>query len=479
MRYLVISIGHNHWQQSVLIDHTLNLLESGHEVHWLQVSYFGYSLWEDPISLLLNNFVNRWKISRIARQLRANSKFSIEFRSLTKYPLLTSSKLLIDNEAQGTVKEEIVTILRDSLPCGHHTKRLNKYLSAKFRLSQQFFIEFIKSTDPDYVVIFNGRFLLERSAWLASVNNSKKVIFIERFSAQWSDRYYEFHHPVHSVSDRSLAMMRYLESQEGALNSANLVGREWFSNRRLALTQKFTSNQTVQFTRPDWATTLISFFHSSEDELFVSDLSDSSWGSQFEVINCLVEICNSRPGHLLVVRLHPNLLNKSRRELKKWYDFAGIFAAGNVKFLMPSDEINSYSVVDKSDYVVTSGSTIGVEAAYMRKPSLLCGLAFHQDMGMLEIVNNPEALGLALTKKYPSALLESRAEISLTYALFLAQAGIRVKNLNMVGSADIQDPWFEYLGVKLRPFRLASLIKKIETSFYSKFQISRNCNCGG
>lgn len=478
MRYLVVSIGHNHWQQTVLIDHTLNLLESGHEVHWVQVSYFGYSLWDEPISLLLNNFVNKWKISRIARQLRTNSKFSIEFRSFTKYPLLKPSKLLDDSEVQGAVKEEIVTILRDSLPCGHHTQRLNKYLSAKFRLSQQFFIEILRSTDPDYVVIFNGRFLLERSAWLAAINNSKKIIFIERFSAQWSDRYYEFHHPVHSVSDRSLAMMLYPDSQEGALNSANLVGQEWFSNRRLALTQKFTSKQTVQFTRPDWATTLISFFHSSEDELFVSDLSDSSWGSQFEVIKFLVEICNSRPGHLLVVRLHPNLLNKSRRELKKWYDFAGIFAADNVKFLMPSDEVNSYSVVDKSDYVVTSGSTIGVEAVYMRKPSLLCGLAFHQDMGMLEIVNNPEALGSALTKKYPSALLESRAEISLKYAFFLAQAGIRVKNLTMVGSADIQDPWFEYLGVKLRPFRLASLIKKIETSFYSKFQISRNCNCG-
>ncbi len=479
MRYLVLSLGHNHWQQTVLIDHTLNLLESGHEVHWVQVSYFGYSLWDDPISSLLNNFVNRGRISRIARQLKANPNFSIAFRSLTEYPSVTSSKLLDDIEAQSAVKEEIVTVLRDSLPCGYHTQRLNKYLGKKFRLSQQFFVQIIKSEDPDYVVIFNGRFLLERSAWLASIKNSKKVIFIERFSAQWSDRYYEFHHPVHSVSDRSLAMMLYPESQEGALVSVNLVGKEWFSNRRLALTQKFTSNQTVEFTRPEWATTLISFFHSSEDELFVSDLSDSSWGSQFEVIKRLVEICNSRPGHLLVVRLHPNLLNKSKRELKKWYKFAGIFTAGNVKFLMPSDEVNSYSVVDKSDYVVTSGSTIGVEAVYMRKPSLLCGLAFHQDMGMLEIVNNPEALGVALTKEYPPALLESRAEISLKYAFFLAQAGIKVKSLNKVGSADIQDPWFEYRGVKLRPFRPASLIKKIEASFYSKFQVSRNCNCGG
>jgi hypothetical protein len=479
MRYLVLSIGHNHWQQTVLVDHTLNLLESGHEVHWVQVSYFGYSSWDEPISLLLNNFVNRGKISRIARLLRAYPKFSIEFRCLTKYPILTTSKFLNDYETQGAVKEEIVTILRDSLPCGRHTQKLNKHLSTKFDLSQQFFIQIIKSTDPDYVVIFNGRFLLERSAWLASLKNSKNVIFIERFSAQWSDRYYEFHHPVHSVSDRSLAMMLYPESQEGVLNSANAVGREWFSNRRLALTQKFTSHQTVQFTRPDWATTLISFFHSSEDELFVSDLSDSSWVSQFEVIKSLVEICNSRPGHLLVVRLHPNLLNKSNRELKKWYVFAGVFTADNVKFLMPNDDVNSYSVVDKSDYVVTSGSTIGVEAVYMRKPSLLCGLAFHQDMGMLEIVSNPEALGLSLSKKYPSELLESRAEISLKYAFFLAQAGIRVKNLNKVGSAEIQDPWFEYYGVKLKPFRLVSLIKKIESSFYSKFQISRNCNCGG
>lgn len=272
-------------------------------------------------------------------------------------------------------------------------------------------------------------------------------------------------------------MLSYAESLKEAMDLPNTVGGKWFSDRRSALTQKFTSNQTFQFTRPDWATTVISFFHSSEDELFVSDLSDSSWASQFEVIKNLIEICNSRPGHLLVIRLHPNLLNKSKRELKKWDDFARSYSARNIIFLMSRDRVNSYSVVDKSDFVVTSGSTIGVEAAYMRKPSILCGLAFHQEMGMLEIVHSSKELRSSLSKNYLPAVLESRADVSLKYALFLAQAGIKVKKLKVVGNPDIQDPWFEGFGVQLKPFRLASLIKKIESSCYSKFQIARSCNC--
>jgi len=477
MRYLVLSLGHNHWQQTVLIDHTLNLLESGHEVHWVQVSYFGYSSWDTPISSFLNNSVNIRRFSKIARRIETNSNFTFEFRSLGNQLFSTTSLQKVSEGAQGAVKEEIVTILRDSLPCGKHTKRLRKHLHTKFNQANQLFLQIIKARAADSVVIFNGRFLLERSAWLASMECSKNVVFIERFSAQWGNRYYVFHHPVHSVKERSFAMMEYPKSLQDSLDVTRGVGEEWFSNRRLALTQKFTSNQTVQFTRPEWATNVISFFHSSEDELFVSDLSDSSWTSQFEVIKCLMEICNSQPGRHLVVRLHPNLLNKSKRELRKWDEFARNSSAFNIQFLMPSDEVNSYSLVDESDFVVTSGSTIGVEAVYARKPSLLCGLAFHRDMGMLEVVGNSEALKLCLSKSYPSPILESRAEISLKYALFLSRAGIRIKNLNHFGNPNIQDPWFEYAGIKLKPFRLASLIRKIESMCYSKFQVARNCKC--
>jgi hypothetical protein len=477
MRYLVLSVSHNHWQQTVLIDHTLNLLESGHEVHWVQVSYFGYSSWDSPFSSFLNNLVNIRRFSKIARQVEANPRFTFEFKNLVDHPFLAESFQIVGEEAQRAVNEEVVTLLRDSQPCTSHTRKLKQHLLTKFNLAKEFFLKTIEASNADLVIIFNGRFLLERSAWLASKLCSKKVIFIERFSAEWGNRYYEFHHPVHSVSDRSIAMIEYPQSLRDSLNVTKIVGEEWFLNRRLALTQKFTSNQTAQFTRPDWATNVISFFHSSEDELFVSDLADSSWSSQFEVIKCLIEICNTHPGYLLVVRLHPNLLNKSERELRKWNHFARSFTALNIRFLMPSDAVNSYSLVGESDFVVTSGSTIGVEAVHMRKPSLLCGLAFHQDMGMLEIVGNPESLKLSLSKHYPSSILELRAELSLKYAVFLAQAGIRVKNLVNFGDSDIQDPWFEYSGIKLRPFRLASLIKRIESACYFRFQLARFCKC--
>jgi hypothetical protein len=71
----------------------------------------------------------------------------------------------------------------------------------------------------------------------------------------------------------------------------------------------------------------------------------------------------------LVIRLHPNLLHKSRREIAKWLFFTEKLANDFswIIILRPASKINSYSLLHKCAGVITVGSTIGVEAAYLEK----------------------------------------------------------------------------------------------------------------
>ncbi len=271
--------------------------------------------------------------------------------------------------------------------------------------------------------------------------------------------------------------MEYPSTLEDGPALLKSLGKNWFLERQLALTQDFTASQNVNFKRPLEARVVVSFFHSSEDELFATDLASAEWETQFDVIETLINVCNSRAGYVLVVRLHPNLLNKSVREQFKWRSIARKFESDSVIFLMSNDPTNSYSLIRESDYVVTAGSTIGVEAAFMNKPSVLCGLAFHQEMNILEIAPNRNALERILSKVYSEQELMHKSQSALSYGFFLAHAGTKISYLTLRDNPNIQDPWFQYSEIVLKPFRLSSLFRRFEANLYAKFQIARRCNC--
>ncbi len=62
----------------------------------------------------------------------------------------------------------------------------------------------------------------------------------------------------------------------------------------------------------------------------------------------------------------------------------------NVKMFLPDDSINTYGLIDWSDTVVTFGSTVTVEACWMRKPVILCGKSFFDGLGVAYVPENIE-----------------------------------------------------------------------------------------
>jgi FkbM family methyltransferase len=100
----------------------------------------------------------------------------------------------------------------------------------------------------------------------------------------------------------------------------------------------------------------------------------------------------------IVVRWHPNLRNAGEIEKSEMLRIIKI-SHPNVIHVMPESNQDSYQILDEADVVLTNGSTIGVEASYRRKPSILAGFAVYQGIGAThEPANFEQLVDLILSK---------------------------------------------------------------------------------
>jgi hypothetical protein len=86
-----------------------------------------------------------------------------------------------------------------------------------------------------------------------------------------------------------------------------------------------------------------------------------------------------REKYEIIVRWHPNLVNAGAYEcnaaLKVIKDHTDVLQ------FPPADKVNSYALLESADVVITFGSTIGIEAVYYGRPSILLGPAMYEDTG--------------------------------------------------------------------------------------------------
>jgi hypothetical protein len=204
----------------------------------------------------------------------------------------------------------------------------------------------------------------------------------------------------------------------------------WFDNRISGLTQSFTRLQKQGLDRSRGKPFVV-FFHSSEDELITTDLISETWGKQNNALFRLVENLVCIENLELVIRTHPNLSYKSVEERKVWAKIGVDLLAKYdwISFLRPNSEVNSYELIMQSEGVITVGSTIGVEAAFLGKKSILMGRAFHENMGItFNPINDQELTDLLNGKPNTEMLLEKKIN-AMKYAIFHEFGGMRMSHI--------------------------------------------------
>lgn len=161
------------------------------------------------------------------------------------------------------------------------------------------------------------------------------------------------------------------------------------------------------------------FFTSSSDEMFAvfDEISYGEFPDQHALAMALSKECREL-GLQLVVRLHPHLRFKHPSWLREW-NFDALRSEGAM-VLGPEDPSDSYALVEAARAVITTGSTIGLEASYLGVPNAVLGKQIGGCLGASVVAHSASDLARFLAD--PRLLPEAR-ERALLFGSFYKCAG--------------------------------------------------------
>lgn len=430
-RILVAIFNQEHWHQSVAIDLAISHLKKQDVVTILDYSNL---LNRSSHKVYVSNttkkvFPSSYPILQIVTRLKKEYKNIFSYADEMPLNLSLSRKNISSKKVYDAVFKDLVS----------ETKSYNPDLNTfedKFRKKEIDFLKLynflIKYVDSkfDLVYTYNGRFLYERALWEACLKTKIPIKFHDRFVLGWNDKYWIWESSVHDTKYRAEVVRNFSKSSElYAKNNSkiNIRVKKWVTAREDSITQPYTSNQKIGFTRPDGYKYLVSFYTSSEDELIYSNLKSLDWPSQGKTVERLIKLFQKKNIYF-VVRVHPNLQHKSASTQIYWSELKkSVSELDNVKIILPLDKVKSYDLLNSSDVVITSGSTIGLEAVLRGKPMLLLGKSLYDglDIGVkCKNINEFKTKFLKVTS--PDFRVNKQDAIS--YINFLELGGIKFQN---------------------------------------------------
>lgn len=229
-------------------------------------------------------------------------------------------------------------------------------------------VDLIKELRPDKIVVFNGRFALNSAICEAAKYCNIPVWYHERGANIY--KYYYSYIAIHDIE--KLKEMIKNSWNEAKVNKFE-IANSFFQKRKLGDGigwYSFVTNQKRCF-YPSKQKKRFTFFSSSEDEYEGLDqyFKHFLFPSQRDAINYLVNYFKTVDNAELVIRVHPNLAMRSSKDVEWWNSISG----HNVVLIRSESKVDSYSLLESSDVVLSYGSTMGVEAIYWGKPSILLG----------------------------------------------------------------------------------------------------------
>jgi hypothetical protein len=457
---VIFSFRSQDWALASALEIVARELEFGSHVYWafwLENLSFPKELplSEKLTSIYLKKEIQSTKLLELLKNLSKGGQ--IEFLDMPGACQPTLS--LLNEKVDIASYLELISRIRESKPLKDSYRRLVRELNCSYIETYSAVAQVLQSKKPDTVFLYNGRFLQERAVADCCASLGIKVVYFERFNPEWKTRYFLFEQSTHSPSYRSQIMQDYgLSLQSSSPEEFQSVGGKWFKDRQLGVSQNFTRYQN-QKPILDTLGDYVVFFHSSEDELITTDLTSISWGSQMEAINQLVKVVQGLQNLKLVIRIHPNLKYKSKKEILEWKKFEEHLSGEYewIHVLNHENKTNSYELILGAKNVVTVGSTIGVEAAYLGKRSILIGRAFHEEMGITSNPVNSEELRRFLTTDLTDEEHDNIRNRALSYANFHKSGG---QEFNYVTYSGLPFGRYFWQDVSLsRPFFIRAIFR--------------------
>jgi hypothetical protein len=280
-------------------------------------------------------------------------------------------------------------------------------------------INYLKEHPTDVVYAFNGRLSHTKAVLQACKAMGVLCRLHERGN---SLNYYSIFEntSIHDLKNTQRLMNDMWENAPAETKVERAV--KWFTTRiggKMENWYSFLENQVHELpTEWDSSMNNIVLCTSSEDE-FASlgeEWKNHLYKSQNDGIFKIIESVKSIDNLHLYVRIHPHLAKVDNQELRKLTQVKGI----NLTIIPAQSKISTYMLVQHASKVVTFGSTIGMEATFLEKPSILAGMSFYFGMnGTYDPKSHEELITLLTSDLEPKPL-----EVALKFGYFFGTFGV-------------------------------------------------------
>lgn len=312
----------------------------------------------------------------------------------------------IDNFDIGyAVASSLISLLRDpNLDTIAHKQLISNYLVSAIKLyrSVQNYLDNMKIHK---VYIFNGRFAHARAIFRACQSKDVECIIHERGHNNF---HYELYRNIlpHDLNYTEKRILNSWAKAEGMPDRVE-VGAKFYLDRAQGREQSwysFTKEQSKELLPENWRPDArnIVIYNSSEDEYQALGVEwkNPLYPNQLDAIKRIIASLEQQgDGDIHVtLRMHPNNKTMAQSELDKWYALESKI----LTVVHHDSPIDTYALLRNADTVLTFGSTVGIEAVFWNKPSVLVGLSAYRNLGgTYNPSSHEELIKLLLNNKLP------------------------------------------------------------------------------
>ena len=302
-------------------------------------------------------------------------------------------------------------------------------VQTSFYLAEVFAKYVIPIIKPDLVYIFNGR--ISTTAPIVDVCKNHQIDFITHERGGQIGRYWIIKNTIpHDIKNVYSEIEKLWESIP--IIEREEWGNKFFKDRRNRVEQgwySFTKEQKKELLphRFSDGKRNIVFFNSTIEEFAAVKGWEKPLFLFSDEIDALKSICNyfkEDTSKQFYLRVHPNLKgfdNSQVRDIKKLS-----IELPNLEIILPESPIDTYSLLDKSDLIITFGSTVGIESVYWGKPSIQLGMSFYNNLNAVYIPRTKEELFNLLDED----LAPKPKELALRYGLWELMHGEKFISFN-------------------------------------------------
>lgn len=300
---------------------------------------------------------------------------------------------------------------------------------------------------PDEIYLFNGRFAEVHP--LVELARAKGIPFYSMEAGSGSNYELFKNYLPHSIKVREESILKYWES--GDSKRKVQTAEKWFESKREGAEtyeKSFTRNQEKN-KRPNnfnEGKLNIAIFNSSEDEMKVME----EWQTplfkyQNEAIKQIAGHYANNENIHFYLRVHPNLGEVKNIQMDEIREMN----FKNLTIIPPDSPIDTYSLMDICEKIITFGSSVGIEATYWEKPSILYGRCFYLNLDVAYVPQSfAELCDLIERKELPP----KNKDNTLSYGFYMSEYGKQTEYFHFNGLKGST-----YKGQKIRPFGLSSL----------------------